>query len=370
MAQRFSPYYANEGRYGGVGKAVGNLGQVFADMNDPSAGIATDRAAWDTRKNMEDVTDTTMARSGRGKAAELILSGDPGGDDMRQLFASVIEGGSYTPSETAKLLQAIQGNIKGATDEERAGAYVGGGGTISPDDAFSIDGRNEVAGRNAGYAQELEALKGANSQAETMMGKRFDLNNPTGRDDTVGSVFRSQGAEAGNEAYRAMYGTGSGGTGAGVGAGGGPVGVTPDQGRFLDAQGKIREELSAMLASYGVPVDKKGNTRVGLLPQGYYENVLQQATDMASQDNFSRGVSFYVEKALKNQEQMPGGYTEDNSIWPGFGGEELKMKSNSPSPPAGGQTVVTTDAEYDALPPGTMFVDETGKGFHKPCGEY
>lgn len=237
MARRYSPYYANEGRYGGVGQAVGNLGALFADMNDPSREIAADRAAWAARRDREDVIDTTQSRQGRGEIADMFAQFDPETYDPRQVLAAGVRNNAYDPNELGDLFMVASGNLPGMDDAQRAGAYVGTGQTISPDDAFSIPGRDTVANRNFGYDMDELRVEEQGKMDREMAGIR---NKPLSRDQLMASLFM-QDPELAAEARPALYGEGSG------------SGTDPSlqAGRWADLEADVDEAINLLAGDLG-----------------------------------------------------------------------------------------------------------------------
>lgn len=149
MPIRANPYQADAGQYNAIGQGINNLGQAFLAANDPLAGARAEQAAWAARANREKVMDAMDARGGRGQLGELLRTFDPTGDH-RELFAQGVGSGAMDPDDLGGLFRTMMANF-GGSDEQVARSFAGAGDAIGVDDAFSLGGRDQVAGRNHQY---------------------------------------------------------------------------------------------------------------------------------------------------------------------------------------------------------------------------
>jgi len=355
MAARYSPYYVNEGRYGGVGQSIGQLGQVFADMNDPSRNIAADQAGWQTRKLREDVQNSTEARGGRGQIADIISTMDPATMDPRQIISTGVRNNSYEPSKIGDLFEVMMGNVPGATDAQRAGARVGAGKVVAPNDAFSLPGQDAIATRNAGFDSTLQAEKATQSSNQLIRGKQFDVNNPgpLSRDQLLSDLFQTQGPEAADSARQVLYNQ----TGAGDSGAGGYSWL--DAKRKAEIEGLISKEVNSVPLDLGLDG--------GAVPPELRSIIINGAMDLVENQGATPAAA--VGKMLQQYQVKKEGESSmfSPSTW---GNGDPRVGYTPPiagaTPQSGGLPTVISDEDYNALPPGAQFQDETGKTFRKP----
>jgi len=131
-------------------------------------GVAADKAGWDSRANRENIIDQTMARDSRGEIADMFADAENyQGLQPNQIIAAGVRGNAFDNDydQMAKLFQVSTGNM-GGTDEQRAGAYVGGGKTIDVGDAFSLAGQQDIADRDFDYGMDKQDDQQAASMQE------------------------------------------------------------------------------------------------------------------------------------------------------------------------------------------------------------
>jgi len=400
MARTYNPYAS---QYEGAIRAAGELGQQFLKSTNPAAGIEAEALGWQANKDRQSALDSIDARGGRKRVGSMISGYDPADPntwDPAQLAGAAVSSGAFDadPKKLGSLFQVLTGNLPGMSAEQRAGAYVGAGNAISPKDAFSPPDREFVRGeiQKNTLAQDRQQQLADMQQAFGVQGMEndssmrelqwktqnspFTLSNGQGRYGPLGEEIANRPDPDGPG--------GSGGSGGGANGGPGVYEVTPGQARYMDAQDSFADILSPMLAEMGVPSDEEDNLRTELLPPGYFDQIVQTATDAARRDNFRRAKAWYVQNALRSQSEVPGGYTEDSilaeeeltmqpggrQVAPEFRGlmqQQGRSASAALQQPAaqgpGGLPVVVSDADYEALPPGAMFQDETGQQFRKPA---
>lgn len=350
MARRYNPYYVNEGRYGGVGQAIGNLGQIFADMNDPMRGAAVDRAAWSARRDREDVIDTTMARGGRETLGNIFENYSPETYSPQQVMAEAVRSNAYDPDDIGTLFQVASGNLPGMSDQQRAGAYTGTGGTIGPDDAFSLEGANDIAMRNAGFDQDLQQIKEQGDYRTAIDVQALkDRNDPMSRDQLLASLFMSEGPEAATEAQAALYGRGSGGRS------GDPW---MEAKRRSDIEADVFNTIDTIVTDMGLDPST--------VPPELRQQVAEEALAQVRNSEASPRAAAMAAFQARNPRAEGLGWL--------FDGSPRLEYDETPAPRqpdlAGereGYPVVASDADFDKLPSGTEFIDaETGKRYIKP----
>lgn len=250
MPRGINPYYANEGRYAGVGQAVGNLGQVFLQMNDPSNLAKADALGWQARGDREQVIDTQRTRASRDQLGDIFATMDPNTFDQRQVLSEAVRGDVYDPNQIGDLFRVAQSNVPGFSDDQVARSVIGAGGDIGKDDAFSLTGQQNIADRNFGYENDLAQQKQAADYRQAI-----DLQNqkPLSRDQMIGQLFQTQGPEAAQEGVASMYAPRA------TGAGSDPL-VSAK--RRADLEDLLMSEMATQLgpevAEIGVPPELRG----------------------------------------------------------------------------------------------------------------
>lgn len=315
MARAPNPYLADAGQYNGIAEGVNNLANVFMNSGpDPAKAAQAQAYAWRGRESRENVMDAQDARQGRFQLGDTLQNFDPAGDN-RELFTQGIGSGAMDVDGLGKLMLAMNANF-GGSDEQVGRSLVGTGSALGEDDFMSLDDREMGRQRNSdNRIREDRAVMSLDQRLGDAFGRgQMSL------EDIYGAKHPDRYANAAET-------RGEGGAG-----GGGPFGLSPDQNRYLDAQGTMRDELGPILQGYGVPTDGDGNLRTDLLPPGYFEGVMQQATDAARADNFTRDISFYLDNAVRSQEQVPSGYTDDDNMLWGLGSEKLEMGAPQQGP--------------------------------------
>lgn len=373
MARTYNPYAS---QYEGAIRAAGELGQQFLKATNPAAGIEAEALGWRANRDRQSVIDSQRERGILENAYNTVRSMDPsafGGGDAGRLFQTVIGSaagrGDYDNLGSANLA------IGGAMPEVDAGRlgrlFIGNNNAIGQEDAFGLNDREFVRGEIQDDTLQQDRQQ---QQADYRLG--MDKQVYKTRNRLPGSL--EEGAAWGAAGYRndAMP-DGPGGmspeaylfhrygnvdpSGAPVdsGSGGGAGGA--DKPDWLDATRREKIE-SAADEALNLLVEDAGMEPGQVPPElrsAILENTIRrigQAPDLAP-----RAVVGELWQQYDVQPQGTG--------W--FDGAP-RFEYNLPTPGAapaqqGRLPVVVSDADYEALPPGTVFQDETGQQFRKPA---
>lgn len=120
--------------------------------------------------------DLYQTAASRKAMADILATPGPMGDAARHnLLANSVMAGQVDGA--APIFKSAYGNLQGYTDADRAGGFVGGGGVITPSDAFSQAGQaNIIAGQNK-QAIDLQD----NSAAHAFVQDQYNQQQETGR---------------------------------------------------------------------------------------------------------------------------------------------------------------------------------------------